>query len=328
MKRAFITGITGQDGSYLAEFILEKGYGVSGLHLPDTPMVFIDSIREKIKLYTGDITDGDALTEIVRTEKPDELYNLASVATVAKPWEDPLSVIKITGLAPIALLEILRKESPRTKFFQASSVEMFGDPQICPQNEDTPFHPKNPYGTGKLLAHLAVGQYRTQHKLFAVSGILFNHESPRRGEGFVTRKITKTLARIKAGTEKELVLGNLNAVRDWGFAGDYVEAMWAMLQGETPDDYVIASGEIHTVRDFVNAAAGALNFEITWEGRGENEIGKDTKGNVVVRASKDFYRPIEKVDRCGDISKIQKTLGWKPKTNFTELVRMMVEAEK
>ena len=323
MKRALITGVTGQDGSYLAELLLEKGYEVAGLDRTG----FNGSINEKVKLYTGDISDSASLAEIIKKEEPDELYNLASIATVAKPWEDPVNIIQVTGIVPVAILETLRQKSPRTKFFQASSAEMFGNPERSPQNEDTPFHPISPYGLGKLLAHLAVGQYRAQHNLFAVSGVLFNHESPRRGEGFVTRKITKMLARIKTGAEKELVLGNLNAIRDWGFAGDYVEAMWEMLQAKNPDDYVIASGETHTVRDFINAAAHALNVSITWEGEGENEVGKDSKGTVVVRVSKEFYRQIEKVDRCGDISRIQKALGWKPKTTFTELVRLMVEAE-
>lgn len=328
MKRALITGVTGQDGSYLAEFLVQKRYDVVGLHRPDAPCTFIDSIQAKLKLYAGDVTDSDLLTAIIRKERPDEIYNLASVATVAKPWEDPLHVLKVTGLAPIALVEILRKESPQTRFFQASSAEMFGDPEKSPQHEDTPFHPRSPYGIGKLMSHLSVGQYRRECNLFAVSGILFNHESPRRGERFVTRKITQTLMRIKAGTEKELIVGNVNAVRDWGFAGDYVKAMWTMLQAETPDDYVIASGETHTVRDFVNAAAEVLDFKITWEGEGENEVGRDAKGNVIVRVSKEFFRPVEKVERCGDISKIQKVLGWKPRTNFENLVSMMVEAEK
>lgn len=323
MKRALITGVTGQDGSYLVELLLEERYGVVGLDRTD----FRDTASKKIKFYKGNITDSKLLSEIIAKEKPDEIYNLASIATVSQPWEDPFHVIKVTGLAPIALLEILRKESPQTRFFQASSAEMFGDPYICPQSENTPFHPKSPYGLGKLLAHQAVGAYRAQHKLFAVSGILFNHESPRRGEGFVTRKITKTLARIKAGAEKELVVGNVSAVRDWGFAGDYVQAMWLMLQADAPSDYVIASGETHTVRDFINAAAKALNFEITWEGEGDTEVGKDAKGNVVLRVSKEFYRPVETVDRCGDISKIKKDLGWEPKTRFEELVRMMVEAD-
>lgn len=327
MKRALITGVTGQDGSYLAEFLVQKRYDVVGLHRPDASCTFIDSIQAKLKLYAGDVTDSDLLTAIIRKERPDEIYNLASVATVVKPWEDPLHVLKVTGLAPIALVEILRKESPQTRFFQASSAEMFGDPEKSPQHEDTPFHPKNPYGLGKLLAHLTIGQYRIQHALFAVSGILFNHESPRRGEGFVTRKITRTLARIQAGTEKELVVGNLNTIRDWGFAGDYVEAMWMMLGTDVPDDYVIASGVAHTVRDFIDAAAQALNFPITWEGEGDAEIGKDTKGNVVVRVSKDFFRPVEKVNRCGNISKIKDRLGWEPRTRFEDLVRMMVEAD-
>ncbi|MEK7101795.1 MAG: GDP-mannose 4,6-dehydratase [Patescibacteria group bacterium] len=327
MKRALITGITGQDGSYLAELLVAKGYHVAGLQQSGAPLTFIEHLRENVTLYEGDITDGDLLTEIIRKEKPDELYNLASVATVSKPWEDPLHVLKITGFAPITLLEIIKKESPHTKFFQASSAEMFGDPEQSPQNENTSFHPKNPYGLGKLLAHLAVGQYREQHRLFAVSGILFNHESPRRGEGFVTRKITKTLARIRAGMEKELVVGNLDAVRDWGFAGDYVEGMWMMLNARVPDDYVLASGETHTVRDFIQTAARVLGLSVAWEGKGDTEVGKDANGGVVVRVSKEFFRPTEKVDRRGDISKIQANVGWKPKTRFEELVRIMVEAD-
>lgn len=327
MKRAFITGITGQDGSYLAELLLQKGYRVSGLCRTGASTKNIEHIRERVTLYEGDITDTAVLSKKIKEEKPDEVYNLASIATVAKPWEDPLHVLKVTGLAPVATLDILKRESPQTRFFQASSAEMFGDPAESPQNEETACHPKSPYGMGKLLAHLAVGQYRKQHKLFAVSGILFNHESPRRGEGFVTRKITRTLAHIRAGIEKELIVGNLDAVRDWGFAGDYVEAMWAMLQADVPDDYVLASGETHTVRDFVDAAAEALDFKITWEGAGENEVGKDAGGNVLVRVSKDFYRPAEKIDRCGDISKIRKALGWEPKTRFKDLVSMMIEAD-
>lgn len=307
MKSALITGVTGQDGSYLAELLLKKGYKIVG--------------------YKGDITDTALLAKTIKKEKPDEFYNLASIATVAKPWDDPFRTLQVTGLAPIAILEILRKGSPKTKFFQASSAEMFGDPKQSPQNEQTKLQPRNPYGLGKMLAHAAIKQYRDQHKLFAVSGILFNHESPRRGEGFVTRKITRTLALIKAGKEKELVLGNLNAVRDWGYAGDYVEAMWTTLQADKPDDYVIASGATHTVRDFVNAAAKALNFKITWKGKGDAETGKDAGDNVIVRVSKDFFRPVEKVDRRGDISKIKKELGWKPKTSFEHLARMMVEAD-
>lgn len=327
MKRAFITGITGQDGSYLAELLLRKGYQVAGLRYPNASLAFIKSIQKDIKLYEGDIADRVLLTKIIRKEKPDEIYNLASVATVAKPWEDPVYVLGITGLAPITLLEIVRTESPHTRFFQASSAEMFGDPKKSPQNEHTPLHPKNPYGLGKLLAHVAIEQYRREFGLYAVSGILFNHESPRRGEVFVTGKITKTLSRIKAGTEKVLVLGNLNAVRDWGFAGDYVEAMWMMLQAKVPNDYLIASGETHTVRDFVHTAAKSLNFKITWEGKGEKEVGKNVHGNIVVRVSKEFYRPIEKVHRCGDISKIRKALQWKPKTSFKGLVKAMVVAD-
>lgn len=320
MKRALITGVKGQDGSYLAELLMANGYAVSGVDRAGGGSV------EGVELITGDILSQEFVRELV-SQKFDEIYNLASIATVESPWEDPVGTIASTGLVPLYFLEAIRTLSPRTKFFQASSAEMFGNPEVSPQNEDTPFHPKNPYGLGKHLAHLAVGQYRAQHNLFAVSGILFNHESPRRGEGFVTSKIARTLARIRAGTEKELVIGNVNAVRDWGFAGDYVEAMWAMLQAGAPDDYVIASGETHTVRDFVEVAAKALSFRITWEGEGENEVGRDASGTVIVRVSKEFFRPVEKVDRCGDISKIKKDLGWEPRTRFEDLVGMMVEAD-
>lgn len=316
MKRALITGITGQDGSYLAELLMANGYAVSGVDRAGGGGV------EGAELIVGDILSQEFVRELV-SQKFDEVYNLASIATVQSPWEDPVGTIASTGLAPLYFLEAIRTLSPSTKFFQASSAEMFGNPQIRPQNEETPFHPRSPYGIGKLMSHVSVGQYRREFKLFAVSGILFNHESPRRGDGFVTRKITKTLARIKAGTEKELVIGNLSAVRDWGFAGDYVEAMRMMLQADAPDDYVIASGEMHTVRDFINATSKALNLEITWEGDGDTEVGKDAKGSVIVRVSKEFFRPVEKIERCGDISSIKKNLNWKPKTSFEDLVRMM-----
>lgn len=320
MKRALITGVNGQDGSYLAELLIENGYAVSGVDRAG------GKSTDVAELIVGDILSQEFIRELV-SQKFDEIYNLASIATVESPWEDPVGTVASTGLAPLYFLEAIRTLSPSTRFFQASSAEMFGAPDKSPQNENTPFHPRSPYGIGKLMSHVLVGQYRREFKLFAVSGILFNHESPRRGERFVTRKITKTLAHIKAGAEKELVVGNVNAVRDWGFAGDYVEAMRAMLQAEAPDDYVIASGETHTVRDVINAAAEALDFKITWEGEGENEVGRDAKGAVVVRVSKDFFRPVEKVERCGDISKIQKALGWKPKTRFEDLVKMMVEAD-
>ena len=320
MKHALITGVKGQDGSYLAELLIANGYAVSGVDRAGGGSI------EGAELIVGDILSQEFVRKLV-SQKFDEIYNLASIATVQSPWEDPVGTIASTGLAPLYFLEAIRTLSPSTKFFQASSAEMFDDSQICPQNEDTPFRPKNPYGMGKLLAHLAVGQYRSEFNLYAVSGILFNHESPRRGKGFVTRKITNTLARIKAGAEKELVVGNLSTVRDWGFAGDYVEAMRMMLQADVPDDYVIASGAVHTVRDFVDAVAQELQMPLTWEGESEEEVGKNAKGNVVVRVSKDFFRSVEKVNRCGDISKIQKVLGWKPKTRFKDLVRMMVEAD-
>lgn len=328
IKKAFVTGVTGQDGSYLAELLLKKGYSVAGLYPKGGNLAFVDNLKEKITLYEGDISDVDLLANIIIKEKPDEIYNLASIATVAKPWENPPLVLKVTGLAPVAILEIIRNNAPQTKLFQASSAEIFGDPIESPQSEITMFRPRSPYGMGKLLAHLAVGQYRTQHKIFATSGILFNHESPRRGDSFIIRKITKTLTHIKAGLEKELVVGNLSGVRDWGFAGDYVEAMWMMLHRDTPDDFVIASGMKHSVRYAIDIVSSIIDFPIKWEGENEKEVGKDKNGNIVVRISKDFYRPPEKSYRCGDISKIKHSLGWEPKTSFEELVAIMVVEEQ
>lgn len=321
MKHALITGVGGQDGSYLAELLLANGYSVSGVDRRNVGSV------DGVEIIVGNILKRDFVLDLVY-RKFDEIYNLASVSTVQSPWEDPVGTVESTALAPLYFLEAIRTLSPSTRFFQASSTEMHGDVAESPQNETTAFRPRSPYGFGKLFAHNMIEKYRSMHGIFAVSGILFNHESPRRSTHFVTRKITSTLVRIANGENEVLVLGNLDAKRDWGFAGDYVEAMWMMLQTDIPDDYIIASGESHTVRDFVEATASALNLKVIWEGSGDNEVGKDAKGNALVRVSKEFFRPIEKVDRCGDISKIKKTLGWKPKTSFAELVRMMVEAEK
>lgn len=305
MQRALITGIAGQDGSYLAELLVSKGYAVEGVDRGD-----------------GDLLDPDFVRSLVE-KRYDEIYNLASISTVASPWEDPVGVVKSTALIPLLFLEAIRSVCPRTKFFQASSAEMYGDPAESPQTEETRFDPRSPYGYGKLLAHQAAEGYRTNHDVFAVSGILFNHESPRRGTHFVTRKITSTLARIARGSGEVLQLGNVDAKRDWSFAGDIVRGMWMSLQHTKPDTYVFASGEVHTVREFVEEAAKALGIKLRWEGRGVKEKGLDEKGRIVVAINPDFYRSLEKQIRCGDISKIKKALGWKPETSFKKLVEMM-----
>jgi GDP-D-mannose dehydratase len=305
MKTALITGIAGQDGSYLAELLKQKGYEVEGVEYGD-----------------GDLCDIVFVNSLVSKEF-DEIYNLASVSTVMHPWEDPLCTIKSTGMIPLTFLEAIRVRAPRTRFFQASSSEMYGDPVESPQNERTQFHPQKPYGYGKLLAHQAVVGYRKNHNLFAVSGILFNHESPRRGENFVTRKITSTLAHIAHGLNEVLFLGNLDVKRDWGFAGDYVSAMHLMLQADVADDYVVATGNAHTVREFVEVAAQALDIPLVWSGIGSKEIGKAKDGRTIVAVSKEFYRPSEMLSFIGDSTKIQKELGWSPTISFEGLVEMM-----
>ncbi len=311
MKHALITGAGGQDGSYLTEFLRGKGYKVRGLTRAD-----------------GDITDFSFIERIVKEAKPDELYNLASVATVAKPWENPTATIASVGLAPLYILEALRAYSPRTRFFQASSAEMYGVATESPQRESTQFRPQNIYGIGKLMAHNLAEAYRKDQNLFAVSGILFNHESPRRGEGFVTRKITSTLARIATGADEILSLGNLDAQRDWSFAGDIVRGMWMALQHESPDTYVFASGETHTVREFVEEAARALDIAICWKGRGVDEKGFDANGKLIVAVHPEFYRPTETHVRCGDITHTRMVLGWNPEVSFPELVAMMATSDR
>ncbi len=306
MKKALITGIAGQDGSYLAEFLRTKGYEVAGVDKND-----------------GDLLDPEFIKSLVGKEF-DEIYNFASVSTVQSPWEDPVGTIKSTGLMPLYFLEAIRTQSLKTKFFQASSAEMFGDTAESPQSETTAFAPRSPYAYGKLLAHNAVEGFRS-HGVFGVSGILFNHESPRRGLHFVTRKITSTLSRIARGADEVLELGNLDAQRDWSYAGDIVEAMWMSLQHDKPDTYVFASGEVHTVREFVEAAAAALDKTIRWEGNGVDEKGYDQNNKELVRVNPAFFRPVETQTRRGDISKIKKALGWTPKTSFMELVEMMVK---
>ncbi|MBE7416070.1 MAG: GDP-mannose 4,6-dehydratase [Deltaproteobacteria bacterium] len=312
-KKALITGITGQDGSYLAEFLLSKGYEVYGMVRRSSIDKFerIEHIREKIRLVQGDLMDQSSLDEAVKGIMPDEIYNLAAQSFVPTSWNQPTLTGEFTGLGTTRVLEAIRRIKPDTRFYQASSSEMFGKVREVPQNELTPFHPRSPYGVAKVYGHYITVNYRESYDIFACSGILFNHESPRRGLEFVTRKITNGVARIKHGLATELRLGNLDAKRDWGFAGDYVESMWMMLQQPAPDDYVVATGDTHTVREFVELAF--------------DRAGLDWKKHVIIDPA--FFRPAEVELLVGDPSKAKLVLGWKPRVSFEELVRMMVDAD-
>ncbi len=315
-KRALVTGVSGQDGSYLAELLLSKGYEVFGLvRRLSTPNYWriqhlLDA--EKIKLLQGDLTDQASLVRAVRESKPDEVYNLAAQSFVKTSFDQAELTGNVTGLGVARMLEALRLDAPHARFYQASSSEMFGKVVETPQSEKTQFYPRSPYGVAKLYAHWMTVNYRESYGMFACSGILFNHESPRRGIEFVTRKITDAVARIATGKQKKLVLGNLDAKRDWGFAGDYVEAMHLMLQQKTPADFVIATGEAHSVREFVELAFEAAGIS-DWE--------------KFVETDKKFLRPAEVELLKGDAAKADKELGWKPKTSFKQLVKMMVEAD-
>lgn len=313
-KRALITGITGQDGSYLAEFLLSKNYHVFGLtRRTSTPNYErIKHIQDKIELIPGDLLDQQSLTSAVKHSNPDEIYNLAAQSFVATSWSQPVLTGEFTALGVTRMLEAVRQVKPKTKFYQASSSEMFGKVVETPQTETTPFHPRSPYGVAKVYGHWITINYRESYNLFAVSGILFNHESPRRGLEFVTRKISHGVARIKLGLADHITLGNLDAKRDWGFAGDYVKAMWMMLQQDKADDYVIATGENRSVENFITAA-----FEVIGEGNWKK----------YVKVSKEFMRPAEVDFLVGDATKAKKVLGWTPKVTFKELVNIMVESD-
>jgi GDPmannose 4,6-dehydratase len=320
VKKALITGITGQDGSYLAEFLLGKGYEVYGIIRRSSSFNTgrIDPIYEdphvphrRLELVYGDLNDASSLNHIIRRIQPDEIYNLGAQSHVRVSFDIPEYTGEITGLGTIRLLEAIRESGLKPKFYQASSSEMFGKVQDVPQRETTPFYPRSPYGAAKVYAYWVTVNYREAYGLFACNGILFNHESPRRGETFVTRKITKAAARIKLGVQQDLFLGNLDAKRDWGFAGDYVEAMWMMLQTEVPTDYVIATGETHTVKEMLELAFDRLKLD--WK----KHIKIDQK----------YYRPTEVDLLIGDASKAKKELGWQPKVHFQELIAMMVDAD-
>ncbi len=312
-RTALITGVTGQDGSYLAEFLLNKGYRVVGMVRRASTETFerITHIRDKIELREGDLLDQLSLISLVESIQPDEIYNLAAQSFVPTSWTKPLLTGEFTGLGVTRMLEAVRYVNRKIKFYQASSSEMFGKVLETPQSEDTPFYPRSPYGVSKVYGHFITVNYRESFEMFAVSGILFNHESPRRGKEFVTRKVSDGVARIKHGLAKELRMGNLDAKRDWGFAGDYVEAMWMMLQQQEPDDFVIATGETHTVRELIEIAFA--------------HAGLDWEKHVVIDPK--FFRPAEVDLLIGDSSKARSKLGWAPRVDFPGLVKMMVDAD-
>jgi GDPmannose 4,6-dehydratase len=336
-KIALVTGITGQDGAYLAELLLAKGYTVHGIRRRTSLFntARIDHLYQdphspgcRFFLHYGDLTDSTSLIRIVEETQPEEIYNLAAQSHVAVSFEEPEYTAESDGVGTLRLLEAIRilRLQKKTRFYQASTSEMFGLVKETPQKETTPFHPRSPYGVAKLYAYWIAVNYREAFGVFACNGILFNHESPLRGETFVTRKITRALARIKLGLQDKLYLGNLDARRDWGHARDYVEAMWLMMQQPEAEDYVIATGEQHSVREFVEAAAAELGMKLAWKGKGKEEKGV-WEGRGVVEVDSRYYRPAEVDTLLGDASKARKKLGWKPKTGFRQLVQEMARAD-
>jgi GDPmannose 4,6-dehydratase len=328
MKRALITGVTGQDGSYLAVLLLEKGYEVYGIMRRKSVVDYgnVDHIKDKIHFIYADMTDPISLITAMKISQADEVYNLAAQSFVATSWEQPLATADIDALGVTNMLEAIRTVKPEAHFYQASTSEMFGLVQEMPQKETTPFYPRSPYGVAKLYGHWITKNYRESYGMYACSGILFNHESERRGKEFVTRKITDAVARIKQGVQDCLELGNMDSKRDWGHSKDYVKAMWLMLQQDAPDDYVIATNETRTVREFVETAFGHVGIEIEWSGIGVDEIGKDkATGKTIVKVNKNFFRPAEVDVLLGNPAKAEAKLGWVREISFSELVERMVK---
>jgi GDPmannose 4,6-dehydratase len=339
MKKALITGITGQDGAYLAEFLIEKGYEVHGIKRRSSSFntarvdhIYRDVHEEGVNFFMhyGDLTDSTNLIRIIQLVQPDEIYNLAAQSHVKVSFETPEYTANSDAIGTLRLLEAIRilGLEDKTRFYQASTSEMYGKVREIPQKETTPFYPRSPYGAAKVYAYWITVNYREAYNIFACNGILFNHESPIRGETFVTRKITRAVARIKLGLQDRLYLGNLDAKRDWGFARDYVRAMWLMLQQDEPDDYVVATGEAHSVREFVEKAFREVGIEIAWEGTGVDEAGKDVAtGDVLIKIEPRYFRPTEVEFLLGDPSKAKEKLGWEPKMSFDKLVKIMVRED-
>ena len=331
MKKAFITGITGQDGSYLAELLLAKGYEVHGTLRRAS--VFnterIDHILHRIQAYHSDLTDSSSINRLIEKIQPDEIYNLGAQSHVKVSFDVPEYTAETDAIGTLRLLDAIKETGVKTKFYQASTSEMFGGmPETAPQNEKTLFHPRSPYGAAKLYAHWITINYREAYNIFACSGILFNHESPRRGLTFVTRKITYGAAKIVHGLQDKIFLGNLNAKRDWGYAPEYVDAMWQMLQSDKPNDYVIATGESHSIKEFCEKAFAYAGIDIYWEGQGVEEKGIDKKNDkIVIEVDPEYFRPSEVHSLQGDAGKAAKGLGWKPVVTFEKLVKIMVEAD-
>lgn len=338
MKKALISGITGQDGSYLAELLLDKGYEVHGIIRRSSSFnrgridhLYIQNERlmnKRLFLHYGDVTDTSNLNRLLEKISPEEIYNLAAQSHVKVSFDVPEYTAQVDAVGTLRFLDAIRETGVTTKFYQASTSELFGKVRQVPQNEMTPFYPRSPYGVAKLYGYWIVINYREAYNLFACNGILFNHESPRRGEGFVTRKITLAAARIKRGLQQKLELGNLNARRDWGFAPEYCEGMWRMLQHKKPDDFVLATGEAHSVRQFVELAFRELDMELEWTGSGPREKGRERKtGRVLVETAPRYYRPTEVDELIGDATKAKKELKWSPATKFGELVTLMARAD-
>lgn len=337
MKRALITGITGQDGSYLCELLLEHGYEVHGImrrsssfntgridHLINDPEIF----NKRLITHYGDLTDSSNLNRVLEKVNPDEIYNLGAQSHVGVSFDVPEYTAEVDAIGTLRFLDAIRDLGIKCRFYQASTSELFGMVQEVPQSETTPFHPRSPYAVAKLYGFWIVKNYREAYKLFACNGILFNHESPRRGENFVTRKVTLSAARIKLGLQEHLTLGNLDAKRDWGFAPEYVKAMWFMLQQEQPDDFVIATGETHSVREFISLSFEALGMKIAWEGRGVREVGRDRdSGKVLIGIDPMYFRPTEVDILVGNPAKAKKVLGWEARVKFEELISLMIRAD-
>lgn len=334
MKKAIITGITGQDGAYLAELLLSKGYKVYGTYRRTSSVNFwrIEELKiaqhKNLKLVEFDLTDLGAAISLVSKTEPDEIYNLAAQSFVGVSFEQPTTTSNITGLGALNLLEAIRILNPKIKFYQASTSEMFGKVQEIPQTENTPFYPRSPYGVAKLYAHWMTVNYRESYDIFGSSGILFNHESPLRGQEFVTRKITNSLAQIKLKQLDVLELGNIDAKRDWGYAKEYVEGMWRMLQANEPDTFVLATNRTETVRDFVAMAAKSADIDLEWKGKAEEEVGiNSVTGKTIVKVNPEFYRPAEVDLLIGDPTKATEKLGWKPETSLESLAQLMIDAD-